>query len=180
SAAVGSCYVGQANQGFWSHNLGNLGQIYAYDFSLDQDSEVLCARGGVVVAYSECMPNDKDTSGSTFAATLTTAIAANASPTQISVNSTAGFLAPGILILGGSELAFFTGISGNDFTGVTWRGGKCTNAQKVNDPVTQQTFGWNFVAVRHTTASAAHDKGPGGASIPTIAVYGHGRTGSVS
>jgi hypothetical protein len=53
-----SCYVGQANQGLWSHNLvaGNL--IYAYDFSLDEDDIIVAARPGTVVNFFDWVPND--------------------------------------------------------------------------------------------------------------------------
>jgi hypothetical protein len=182
SSAVGSCYVGQANQGFWSHNLGNVGQVYAYDFSLDQDSEVLCARDGVVVAYSQCIPNDTDNPGTTVSAKLQTAIAKNAAPTEIDVDSTLGFQPPGILLVdSGSDLdvAFFSGMSDTQFTGVTWQGGKCRKDRAKDTGIRQKTYGWNFVAVRHTTPNTDHDKGLGGAAVGTVAVYGHGRTGSV-
>ncbi len=54
-----SCYVVQGNQGFWSHNFINNSQIYAYDFSLDQDEEILCSRPGTVVDFFDWVPNDE-------------------------------------------------------------------------------------------------------------------------
>ncbi|MFQ3568443.1 MAG: hypothetical protein SNJ59_15755 [Aggregatilineales bacterium] len=38
---------------------------------------------------------------------------------------------------------------------------------------------WNFISIRHTTVDPAHDRTEGGAAVTTIAVYGHGRQGSV-
>ena len=38
---------------------------------------------------------------------------------------------------------------------------------------------WNFVAIRHDTVAADHDKDEGGAQVTTYALYGHGRFGSV-
>ena len=59
SSKVGSVYVGQANQGLFSHNFNNVDQIYAYDFSLDMNDEVLAARAGTVVDFYEQIPNNK-------------------------------------------------------------------------------------------------------------------------
>jgi hypothetical protein len=46
--------------------------------------------------------------------------------------------------------------------------------------VNQSLFGWNFVAIRHDAVDATHDVGQGGAAVTTLAVYGHGRFGSVT
>jgi murein DD-endopeptidase MepM/ murein hydrolase activator NlpD len=51
-------YVGQTNQGLWSHNFINNSQIYAYDFSLDQDVPVLASRPGTVVFASDSTLDD--------------------------------------------------------------------------------------------------------------------------
>lgn len=45
-------YVGQANQGFFSHHTLT-GEVYAYDFGLDEDEPVLAARPGTIVAFAE-------------------------------------------------------------------------------------------------------------------------------
>ena len=110
SSKVGSVYVGQANEGLFSHNFNNVDQIYAYDFSLDKNDEILAARPGTVVNFFE-----------------------------------------GIL---------------DDVTGGAW----------------------NYIAIRHDVddngnplaAPDAQDLGAAGAPHFTVAVYGHGRFGSVS
>lgn len=53
-----SCYVGQANHGMWSHNLVAGNQVYAYDFSLDEDDVILASRPGTVVDFFDWVPND--------------------------------------------------------------------------------------------------------------------------
>lgn len=60
-------FVGQGNQGMWSHYRkrelkdGNV-QTYAYDFSMDQGTPILAARAGTVVDYFDWVPDDlKDT-----------------------------------------------------------------------------------------------------------------------
>ena len=107
---LGPVYVGQANEGLFSHNFNNVDQIYAYDFSMDMNDEILAARPGTVVAFVESIPDDTSPGGN-----------------------------------------------------------------------------WNYIAIRHDiddTGAAippdAQDQGPGGGTIRTVAVYGHGRTGSVS
>ena len=80
SAAVGSCYVGQANEGLFSHNFNNVQQVYAYDFSLDQADEILAARAGTVVGFAESVPDDSSPDNSSPSSTLTTAIAAGTAP----------------------------------------------------------------------------------------------------
>ena len=59
STKVGSVYVGQANEGLFSHNFNNVDQTYAYDFSLDKNDEILAARPGTVVAFFEGVPDDQ-------------------------------------------------------------------------------------------------------------------------
>ncbi len=44
---VGSAECVQGNHGFWSHNSLN-NQVFAYDFSINYDQEVLCMRDGTV------------------------------------------------------------------------------------------------------------------------------------
>ncbi len=56
------CYVGQANEGVFSHNHRNGDQTYAIDFSLDQDRHVLCARPGTVVDWFDFAPDNENTS----------------------------------------------------------------------------------------------------------------------
>ena len=59
----GRCYVGQANEGLFSHNFNNVDQIYAYDFSMDMNDEILAARPGTVVAFVESIPDDTSPGG---------------------------------------------------------------------------------------------------------------------
>ena len=110
SSKVGAIYVGQANEGLFSHNFNNVDQIYAYDFSLDKNDEVLAARPGTVIDFFEKIPDDTSPGGN-----------------------------------------------------------------------------WNYIAIRHDvdntgapTGADAQDQGPGGGTITTVSVYGHGRTNSVS
>ena len=53
-----SVYCVQGNQGLVSHNFLNVQQVYAYDFCLDQDVEILAARPGTVVAWWEDVEDD--------------------------------------------------------------------------------------------------------------------------
>jgi hypothetical protein len=107
-----SVYCPQGNQGLVSHNFLNGGQTYAYDFSLDQDVEILASRPGTIVAWWEDVENDT-----------------------------------------------------------------------MGDPIS-----WNFIAIRHDRDDEGKplaidqnfDLGPGGVPVRTIAVYGHGRKGSVT
>ncbi len=49
----------QGNLGFFSHNYVNpVPQVYSYDLALDQEDEVLAARGGVVADYFDWVPDD--------------------------------------------------------------------------------------------------------------------------
>lgn len=60
-----SVYVGQGNQGFWSHSNEN-DEVYAYDFSMDQDEDVLAARAGTVYDFRDDLDDDsenEDTAG---------------------------------------------------------------------------------------------------------------------
>ena len=187
---VSKCYVPQGNQGLFSHNFNNVNQTYAYDFSLDEGKEVLAARAGTVIAFSESIPNHQDISDDPPPAQLKTAIASGASPNTIEVVSGASAFQPsGMLMLGASDIAYYTSISGDDtFQGVTWHGGAAVNTANAGDNVSQILFGWNFVALRHdvdeslaAAAPHAHDLGHGGKpEIVTVAVYGHGMPGSVT
>jgi len=56
-----SVYVGQGNQGMFSHTFINSSQIYAYDFSMDQDEEILASRPGTVVDFFDWAPDDENT-----------------------------------------------------------------------------------------------------------------------
>ena len=60
---LGPVYVGQANEGLFSHNFNNVDQIYAYDFSMDMNDEILAARPGTVVAFVESIPDDTSPGG---------------------------------------------------------------------------------------------------------------------
>lgn len=52
----------QGNQGLWSHNsLQDVSSIYAYDFALDFDDDVVAAREGIVWAFADNQPDDTDT-----------------------------------------------------------------------------------------------------------------------
>ncbi len=55
-----SVYVGQGNQGMFSHNFINGSQVYAYDFSMDQDEEILASRPGTVVDFFDWAPDDSN------------------------------------------------------------------------------------------------------------------------
>jgi hypothetical protein len=186
-AEVSKCYIPQGNQGLFSHNFNNVGQVYAYDFSLDESSDILAARSGTVIAFSESVPNEESIS-STKQAKLAGPIGAGASPNTIDVDSAAGFQPSGALLLGTRDIAYYTAIAGNQFQGVTWLTGSAQDAAAANDNVTQRLFSWNFIAIKHdvdeSLAAAvphAHDLGLGGGTpIPTVAVYGHGLPGSVT
>ena len=186
-AEVTRCYIPQGNQGLFSHNFNNVGQVYAYDFSLDENSDILAARSGTVIAFSESIPNEESLS-STKRAKLAGPIGAGASPNAIDVDSAAGFQPSGALLLGGRDIAYYTAIAGNQFQGVTWLTGSAQDAAAANDNVTQTLFSWNFIAIKHdvdeslaAAAPHAHDLGLGGGTpIPTVAVYGHGMPGSIT
>jgi hypothetical protein len=55
-----SYYVGQGNQGLWSHSFINNSQIYAYDFSMDQADAIVASRAGTVVDFFDWCPDDDD------------------------------------------------------------------------------------------------------------------------
>jgi hypothetical protein len=59
-----SCFLGQGNQGLFSHQLLNPASmfetVYAYDFSLDGDEEILASRPGTVVDYFDWVPDNKN------------------------------------------------------------------------------------------------------------------------
>lgn len=54
-----SVYVGQGNQGMFSH-FDNNGEVYAYDFSMDQDEDILASRPGTVVSFRDTMTDDSE------------------------------------------------------------------------------------------------------------------------
>lgn len=54
-----SVYVGQGNQGFFSH-FHNNNEVYAYDFSMDQDDDVLAARAGTVYDFRDNLSDDSE------------------------------------------------------------------------------------------------------------------------
>jgi len=186
-AEVDKCYVPQGNQGIFSHNFHNVGQVYSYDFSLDEGAEILAARAGTVVTFCDSIPNEKDLSPTTKAK-LQTPIAAGDAPVTIDVDTVAGFMPAGALFIGTSDIAYYTSISGTQFQGVTWHGSVAASPALLNDDVIQNLFGWNFIAIRHDVdetlaalaAPHAHDKGLGGNPLTTVATYGHGFPGSVT
>lgn len=52
-------FVGQANQGFFSHmRYGGTVQVYAYDFAHDLGDEILAVRDGTVVDWFDFLPDD--------------------------------------------------------------------------------------------------------------------------
>ncbi|HEX6559571.1 MAG TPA: hypothetical protein VF021_08910 [Longimicrobiales bacterium] len=51
-------YVGQANQGIFSHNVMNIQQTYSYDFSMDEGDIIVASRAGTVVDYFDWVAND--------------------------------------------------------------------------------------------------------------------------
>ena len=59
-----SCYLNQANQGLFSHHAAN-GEVYAYDFGLDQGTDVLAARPGTVWDFAEGFA-DENTANANF------------------------------------------------------------------------------------------------------------------
>jgi len=89
-----STYVGQANQGFFSHmRYGDTVQVYAYDFAHDFGDEILCVRDGTVVDWFDFYPDDTNLDLNGSAAHLQTGRAA-ASAAQIAgllVNGQSGF-----------------------------------------------------------------------------------------
>jgi hypothetical protein len=67
-------YVGQANQGMFSHmRFNSLPQIYAYDFAHDFGEEILAARAGTVVDFFDWIDDDIEPNTSQMAAALTAA-----------------------------------------------------------------------------------------------------------
>jgi hypothetical protein len=185
-AAVAKCYVVQGNQGIWSHNFNNVGQVYSFDFSLDEGDEILAARAGTVVQFSESVPNTENPPWQDKNTTLATAIGAGVGPATIDLANAGAFADVGWLMLG-DDTAYYTSKSGNTLQGVTWRGGM-TVGHASGDPATQTIFGWNFIAIKHDVdeslaalaAPHAHDLGLGGVPATTIAVYGHGLPGSIT
>lgn len=80
-AAGAATYVGQANQGFFSHmRYGGTVQVYAYDFAHDFQDEILAVRDGTVVDWFDFYPDDVelDLSGASAADTATGLAAAAA------------------------------------------------------------------------------------------------------
>ncbi|MFO1271639.1 MAG: hypothetical protein U1F50_08190 [Rubrivivax sp.] len=62
-AAGGKTFVGQANQGLFSHmRYGSTVQVYAYDFAHDYGDEVLCVRDGTVVDWFDFYPDNENLS----------------------------------------------------------------------------------------------------------------------
>jgi hypothetical protein len=189
-AEVSKCYVPQGNQGLFSHNFNNVGQVYAYDFSLDEGVEILAARSGTVIAFSESIPNEQSisTGAHPTRSTLTTPLVAGTNPNTIDVASAAGFQPSGALIIGAHDIAYYTSIAGTQFQGVTWHTGSVVDAAAAGANVEQRLFSWNFIAIKHdvdeslaAASPGAHDLGLGGGTpIPTVAVYGHGLPGSIT
>jgi len=55
----GPVQCAQGNQGIWSHN-NDTNQIYAYDFALDQGTEILASRSGTVVDWFDFAQDDEN------------------------------------------------------------------------------------------------------------------------
>ena len=159
-------FVGQANQGMFSHMRFNwVPQVYAYDFAHDFGDEVLASRAGTVVDYFDWLPDDTDPADAQIWDAIKTALgwAGPGEPTQADVNTAAATPASG-LIPGQTGVANIGYDTGGNFD--------------------QAYFNWNFIVVRHDTVVAAHDTDildPSlRATFPcTYAVYGHGKRGSV-
>jgi hypothetical protein len=202
--SAGAIYLGQGNQGFWSHNVLNVNQVYAYDFSATQGTQILAARPGTVVAFWETIPDDTNPNAFTVGPTTLTgaSIAAGGNPAIVPVANAAGFAPKGQFLIadpntGKSDDVSYTSIAGNSFQGCTWpaAGAAATyfvpGAPGAPPPqaaaIQQANPGWNFVVVRHDLDNnlapagpiGPYDVGPNGLGL-TCAVYGHGRTGSVT
>jgi hypothetical protein len=137
-AAVTRCYVPQGNQGLFSHNFNNVNQTYSYDLSLDEGSEILAARSGTVIAFSEGVPNHQDISRwANPTAKLKNAIASGESPDSIEVDYASPFRPIGSLLLG-ADVASFTSVDGNTFHGVTWQGGQASANHAAGEVVSQK------------------------------------------
>lgn len=94
-AAGSATFVGQANQGLFSHmRYGNPVQVYAYDFAHDFKDEVLAVRSGTVVDWFDFYPDDTelDLSGASATDTATGLAAASAAQTAgLLVSGQSGF-----------------------------------------------------------------------------------------
>jgi hypothetical protein len=87
--AGSATFVGQANQGFFSHmRYGGTVQVYAYDFAHDFQDEVLAVRDGTVVDWFDFFPDDRELDFNDATDTADGFAAAAAA-------QTAGFLVPG-------------------------------------------------------------------------------------
>ncbi len=89
-----STFVGQANQGFFSHmRYGSTVQVYAYDFAHDRGDEVLAVRDGTVVDWFDFYPDDTDLDvfGDTADGATGTAAAAAAQTAGLLVSGQTGF-----------------------------------------------------------------------------------------
>jgi hypothetical protein len=146
-----SMFVGQANQGFFSHmRFNSLPQVYGYDFAHDFGDEILCSRAGTVVDYFDWIPDDIDPSFAQISAAIT------AAGSDLVTGQTGG--------LNPSPGPNETAVVGKDLL-----------------PDGRQTlrFNWNFIVIRHDTRVPVHDDVVGGSPLTTFAVYGHGKQGSV-
>jgi len=67
-------YVGQANQGMFSHmRFNSLPQVYAYDFAHDFGEEILASRGGTVIDFFDWFADDIEPTTPQMVAALATA-----------------------------------------------------------------------------------------------------------
>lgn len=175
-------FVGQANQGMFSHMRFNwLPQIYAYDFAHDFGDEVLAARAGTVVDWFDWIADDTDPTDAQIFDAIKAAIgwAGPGEPTQTDVNNAAANPASGLIAgqTGIANLGWFDGTEGPP----DW-----PDPALIKPPGTFKTayFNWNFIVIRHDAVDAAHDTDVLDPSLRaqfpcTYAVYGHGKTGSV-
>ena len=160
-------FVGQANQGMFSHmRFNSLPQIYGYDFAHDFGDEVLAVRDGTVVDWFDWIPDDTEPDFNQIWDALKQAIdwaswGGGGEPGQADLVA-AGTNPASALVIGP------TGVGQSGIGNVTFGGGMIT-----------LNFNWNFIVVRHDTQVADHDKDAGGGVVTTYAVYGHGKTRSV-
>ena len=101
-----SGYVFQANQGLWSHNALNVAQVYACDFSLDQDHTILASRPGTVVDWFDAGADNSGANATTTAIAAPPITFVNSSVLQqaASANTIAG---PAIAVTAGDLIVLF-------------------------------------------------------------------------
>lgn len=89
-------YVGQANQGIFSHNFMNIEQTYSYDFSMDEGDLILASRPGTVVDYFDWVADDINPDAAQMTAAANEATASGfliTSPTSQTTSDSWNFIA---------------------------------------------------------------------------------------